>query len=67
MCAHGGAARCWPCMVGECYEQPKLHVWWDDDDVEHAQATGQPPPSGWCGCAFCGEPAVNNPNREPGR
>ena len=45
-------------MLGDCYPQPMLHVWWDDDDVDHAAATGQPKPSGWCGCAFCGAPAV---------
>lgn len=58
-CAHLGAARCWPCMVADnCYETPTLHVWWDQDDIDHAAATGQPPPTGWCGCAFCGAPAV---------
>lgn len=57
-CVHRGAVRCWPCMTNNCYEAPILHIWWDQDDVDHAAATGQPPPSGWCGCAFCGEPAV---------
>lgn len=58
ICAHGGAVRCWPCMAGGCYERPTLHVWYDDDDITHAESTGQPPPTGWCGCAFCGAPAV---------
>lgn len=58
LCAHGGRARCWPCQTDGCYDTPTLHVWWDADDVEHAAATGQAAPTGWCGCAFCGEPAV---------
>lgn len=57
-CAHLGAPRCWPCMLGDCRREPSVHPWWDADDAEHAAATGQAPPSGWCGCAFCGEPAV---------
>jgi hypothetical protein len=57
-CAHGGAVRCWPCMTDGCFDTPTLHVWWDSEDIEHAAATGRPAPSGWCGCAFCGEPAV---------
>lgn len=57
-CVHGGAVRCWPCMTDGCSDTPTLHVWWDDEDVEHAAATEQPAPSGWCGCAFCGAPAV---------
>jgi hypothetical protein len=57
-CAHGGRARCWPCQTDGCYETPSLHPWWDDEDVEHAAATGQSAPFGWCGCAFCGEPAA---------
>jgi hypothetical protein len=58
ICAHGGRLLCWSCMLNDCHEQPTLHVWWDRDDVHHAEMTGRPKPSGWCGCAFCGEPAV---------
>lgn len=58
VCAHGGVSRCWPCMTGQCYDKPTRHPWWDSDDVEHAEATKQPAPSGDCGCAFCGTPAL---------
>ena len=58
VCAHQGRLRCWPCMTDECFETPRRHPWWDVDDVDHAKVTGQPAPSGWCGCAFCGAPAV---------
>lgn len=59
VCIHGGAARCWPCMLDGCrYNEPTRHVWWDAADVAHARATGQPEPSGYCGCYFCGEPAL---------
>jgi hypothetical protein len=58
-CAHQGRPRCWSCMTNDCYDQPNLHVWWNFEDVEHAEATGQPKPTGWCGCAFCGYPAVD--------
>lgn len=57
-CVHGGLARCWPCMTDGCYDTPRLHPWADEDDIAHAAATGQEPPTGWCGCAFCGLPAV---------
>lgn len=57
-CAYGGAVRCWPCMLLDCRRTPTLHVWWDDADELHAAATDQPKPSGWCGCTFCGAPAV---------
>jgi len=58
VCAHGGATRCWPCQLDGCYDTPTLHVWWDQDGVDHAVATGQAPPSGNCGCAFCGAPVA---------
>jgi hypothetical protein len=58
LCAHAGRPRCWPCQLDGCHERPTLHVWWDHDDTYHAEMTGQPKPSGWCGCVFCGEPAV---------
>jgi hypothetical protein len=58
-CVHAGAARCWPCMLSSCHETPTLHPWWDNEDVDHAAKTGQPAPTGNCGCYFCGEPAVH--------
>lgn len=63
ICAHQGRMRCWPCMTDACYDKPIEHVWWDGDDLRHAQATGQPPPSGLCGCAWCGEPALERIRR----
>lgn len=65
-CVHLGAARCWPCQtLGGCYETPTLHPWFDQDDIDHAAATGQATPTGHCGCAFCGAPAVAR--EEPSR
>lgn len=58
-CVHGPVHRCWPCMTNGCFDEPTLHVWWDFEDVDAAAAAGKPAPSGWCGCGFCGEPAVN--------
>lgn len=43
-------ARCQPCMFGQCYDPPQHHGWADDDDREHARNTGQPEPTGRCGC-----------------
>lgn len=34
-------ARCWSCMFGEHYETPTWHGWADEDDVDHAERTGQ--------------------------
>lgn len=45
-------------MTGCCYDDPVLHPWADADDVDAAREAGQEAPTGWCGCAFCGEPAV---------
>lgn len=66
-CAHNGMARCWPCMTDSCYESPTLHVWAGADDIDHASATGQDAPTGWCGCAFCGEPAVKREGNGPAK
>lgn len=52
--------QCWPCMTDSCYETPRLHPWADQDDIDHAAATGQPAPTGWCGCGSCGAPAVRH-------
>lgn len=57
VCSHEGT-RCWPCMTNGCYDEPTQHPWADYDDVEHAAKTGQPEPSGDCGCYFCGTPAI---------
>jgi hypothetical protein len=51
-------AECWACLCRQHYDEPVLHIWWDEDDVEHARNTGQEPPTGWCGCGTCGAPAV---------
>lgn len=45
-------------MTDSCYDSPTLHAWAGADDIDHAATTGQETPAGWCGCAFCGEPAV---------
>lgn len=58
VCIHRGATRCWACMTDGCYREPTRHPWWDQDDVDHARATGQPDPTGECGCYFCGYPAL---------
>lgn len=52
-------------MLDDCRQQPTLHIWWDGEDVDHAARTGQPVPTGWCGCAFCGEPAVKRAAPQP--
>ena len=43
-------SRCWSCQFDQHYDPPQLHPWWDDEDVEHARATGQPEPTGNCAC-----------------
>lgn len=43
-------SRCWACMSGCCFDPPKAHPWWDQEDVEHAEATDQPAPAGDCAC-----------------
>lgn len=65
-CVHRGE-RCWSCMTACCYPKPTVHVWYDDDDVQHARNTGQPPPTGLCGCAFCGWPAFDRSGPEENR
>lgn len=44
--------QCWACQLGEHLDPPAPHPWWDDEDVEHARATGQKLPDGNCGC-YC--------------
>jgi len=47
--------QCWPCQFGEHYKPKKWHTWADEDDVEHAKATGQPDPRfSRCGC-YCAD------------
>lgn len=43
-------ATCWPCKFDQCYEPPQPHPWRSSEDVEHAEATGQPAPEGDCAC-----------------
>jgi hypothetical protein len=62
VCVHRGE-RCWPCQTGQCYPTPRRHPWWDSEDVEHAEVKGYPPPTGDCGCAFCGWPALSGGDR----
>ena len=51
-------SRCWACQFGEHYDPPQWHTWADDEDVQHAAATGQPDPrSSRCGC-----PCANSPS-----
>jgi hypothetical protein len=44
-------AKCGPCMYGCHYDEPTPHPWAGDEDIEHARATGQPEPTGICGCS----------------
>ncbi|MGW4075934.1 hypothetical protein ACWELB_20890 [Streptomyces asiaticus] len=48
-------ATCWFCKFGQCYEPSAPHPWWDSEDVEHAEAVGQPAPAGNCTCP-CARP-----------
>lgn len=48
--------RCQSCIAGGHYDERTGHPWWDDDDVSHARATGQPDPDGLCACSDCGHP-----------
>lgn len=46
-------ARCWGCMYDQHYDPPKRHDWADEEDIKHAETTGQPSPKGkrcacWC-------------------
>jgi len=47
--------KCWPCQFGQHFDPPEPHTWGDDEDFEHAKATGQPEP-GNCGC-WCAKAA----------
>lgn len=42
--------KCESCMYGYHYEPPRPHRWAGDEDIDHAKATGQPEPTGNCGC-----------------
>ncbi|MEU2510195.1 hypothetical protein ABZ621_36655 [Streptomyces sp. NPDC007863] len=44
-------AQCEPCQWGQCYDEPTPHSWAGPEDIEHAQATGQPEPTGTCACS----------------
>lgn len=49
--------RCVPCQFGGCYDPPQAHRWAGPGDIKHAQATGQPEPTGICGCP-CAHPTT---------
>jgi hypothetical protein len=49
-----------PTTCGGCkfdYHRPEPHPWWDSEDKEWAEETGQPLPTGYCGC-YCSHTAV---------
>ncbi|WP_406425689.1 hypothetical protein [Streptomyces sp. NBC_00842] len=43
-------AQCEACQSDQHYATPTPHPWAGPDDIEHAQATGRPQPTGNCGC-----------------
>ncbi|MEU8682911.1 excisionase family protein [Streptomyces sp. NPDC048611] len=43
-------ARCESCMQGRHYRTVTPHPWAGAEDIQHALVTGQPEPSGSCGC-----------------
>lgn len=49
------ATKCEPCMFGQHYSPFGEHPWAGPEDVAHAAATGQPEPTGTCGC-YCAKP-----------
>lgn len=49
------ATKCEPCMYGQHYGEPAPHPWAGPEDIEHAAKTGQPEPTGICGC-HCAKP-----------
>ena len=51
-------SRCWNCMFDQHYDPPTPHPWADDEDREHAAATGQTEPTGNCACHCAREPEV---------
>ncbi|MER6778434.1 MULTISPECIES: hypothetical protein [unclassified Streptomyces] len=44
-------AKCDACMCGYHYDEPTPHPWAGPDDIRHAAETGQPEPTGNCGCS----------------
>jgi hypothetical protein len=42
--------KCEPCMFGFHYDPPAPHPWAGPEDIDHARETGQPEPTGNCGC-----------------
>ena len=53
--------RCWPCQFDQHYDPPQPHPWADDEDREHAKATGRPEPTGNCACSCARQPEENQP------
>jgi hypothetical protein len=37
--------HCYPCRFDEHHEPPQWHTWADDEDIQHAKATGLPDPT----------------------
>lgn len=57
--------KCWECLLGSHHDPPEWHTWADDEDIEHAAATGQPDPSKsrcGCPCAVPDEPTTGGGN-----
>lgn len=54
-------AKCEPCQWGQHYDTPEPHPWAGPEDIDHAAATGQPVPTGNCGC-FCARTATEEPS-----
>ncbi len=43
-------SKCESCMHNYHFDEPTPHPWAGPEDIEHAAATGQPEPTGNCGC-----------------
>jgi len=49
-------ARCQSCMYGCHFDPPQRHDWADEEDIKHAETTGQESPVGKrCACACATE------------
>lgn len=51
------AAKCQECQLGDHFDPPRRHPWWDEADVGYALDNRQPAPSGDCGC-YCAKQAA---------
>lgn len=44
-------AKCWSCQSGDHFDPPQWHTWADQEDIDHAVASGLDDPSkSRCGC-----------------